>query len=120
MDLVLRPTWPGHWHRAVRDPKGNVLRILQFTPGVVYDLDGDDLAAVKADIGITLLPVEYREGPEGNKERPRIMVDGVAQAVTHERATAPEPAAPVLTPAEAGTEPEAPGDPDKPARRKRT
>lgn len=118
MDLVLKPTWPGHWHRAVRDPKGKVLRVLQFTPGVVYDLAGEDLAAVQADIGITLLPVEYREGAA--KERPRIMVDGVAQAVTHERAPEPEPTTPVLVPAEAGTEPETPGDPDKPSRRKRS
>ncbi|WP_145219068.1 hypothetical protein [Planctomycetes bacterium TBK1r] len=43
------------FRRSVRDAEGNILRTMEFAPGEVVRLTGDDLEAVRHDIGGALV-----------------------------------------------------------------
>jgi hypothetical protein len=59
--VILGRGWAGQFRRTVRDKDGNVLkdeagadRVLTFNPGEVRELSGDELEAVRDDIGKAL------------------------------------------------------------------
>lgn len=53
--VMLRRDCPNGFRRAVRDENGKVLRVLTFEPGIPVELDAEDYAAVKEDIGKALI-----------------------------------------------------------------
>lgn len=58
MQLMLVGSWPGNFRRAIRNNAGEVVRIIEFSPGEVYDLNDEELEAVRNEVGICLFPVE--------------------------------------------------------------
>ena len=66
--LMLRPDHTGGlFRRSVRNPKGEVKKMLVFKAGEPVELKGLELAAVERDIGPALVEVELDA-----KKRPRI------------------------------------------------
>jgi len=66
--LMLRPDhMGGMFRRAVRNPKGEIKKMLIFKVNEPVELKGQELAAVEHDIGPALVEVELDA-----KKRPRI------------------------------------------------
>ena len=65
--LMLRPDHAGSFRRSVRNPKGEIKKMLVFEAGKPVELKGPELAAVGRDIGLALVEVELDA-----KQRPRI------------------------------------------------
>lgn len=56
--VMLKGNWPGGvFHRSVRDAQGGIVKRLDFKAGEPVNLTGDDLLAVKDDIGHALVAV---------------------------------------------------------------
>lgn len=53
--VMLKPGWPGVFHRSVRDKKGEVVGRVAFAHGDPQILSELEYASVKADIGISLV-----------------------------------------------------------------
>lgn len=62
--ILLSRTSPGSFRRSVRDALKHVVRVIEFTPGEPQWLEGEDLAAVRDDIGKALCYAEL--GPNGD------------------------------------------------------
>lgn len=77
-EVMLKRDWPGQFRRTVRIGK-KTPEVLVFTPGEAVELDAKQLDAVKADIGVCLMPVE-----RDAKNRPRIITDEVETEETEE------------------------------------
>lgn len=75
MFVMVKPGWPGSFHRSVFGPKGERLRLLKFDPGEVYEVEGDNLAAITGDLDLSLVEV-FADG----KDRPRTK-EGIAVAL---------------------------------------
>lgn len=61
MYVQLRGDWPGNFHRAVRDDKGEILTVLEFSPSdrtPMLITDPLELAAIKNDLGKALKEVK--------------------------------------------------------------
>lgn len=68
LTVMVAPTWPGAFTRVTkRSPSGEIQSKLVFQPRTPYTLSGDDLEAIRGDIGKALVIVE----PD-LKGRPRV------------------------------------------------
>ncbi|WP_145218719.1 hypothetical protein [Planctomycetes bacterium TBK1r] len=50
------------FRRSVRDADGNVLRTMEFAPNEAVRVTGDDLEAVRDDIGVSLVVMKIKPG----------------------------------------------------------
>lgn len=62
--ILLKPERPAGFARSVRDKNKVILKRLEFTHGEPQFLDGDELEAVKSDIGTALCYAAI--GPNGD------------------------------------------------------
>lgn len=53
--VILKPTWPGTFRRAVRDADGRPIKTLEFALGQPVLLSEAELEAVKGDMGKALV-----------------------------------------------------------------
>jgi hypothetical protein len=84
--VMLKRNWPGNFRRTITiGKKGKeTKKVLEFSPGLPVDLTAAEVEALRPDIGIALLPVDFDE-----KGRPRVITDEV---VPEETEPANEPA----------------------------
>jgi hypothetical protein len=84
--VMLKRNWPGNFRRTITiGKKGKeTKKVLEFSPGLPVDLTAAEVEAIRPDIGIALLPVDFDE-----KARPRVITDEV---VPEETEPANEPA----------------------------
>lgn len=84
--VMLKRNWPGNFRRTIIiGKKGKeTKKVLEFSPGLPVDLTAAEVEALRPDIGIALLPVDFDE-----KGRPRVITDEV---VPEETEPANEPA----------------------------
>lgn len=123
MQLMLVGSWPGNFRRAIRDNAGEVVRIIEFSPGEVYDLTDEELEAVRNEVGVCLFPVEI----DKRRGRHRPVSDPDLLRELNPTYLSPEPVAavPVASPEVAmdvddgGEIDESVFDGDEPAKRKK-
>ena len=84
--VMLKRNWPGNFRRTITiGKKGKeTKKVLEFSPGLPVDLTAAEVEALRPDLGIALLPVDFDE-----KGRPRVITDEV---VPEETEPANEPA----------------------------
>jgi hypothetical protein len=77
--VMLKRNWPGNFRRTITiGKKGKeTKKVLEFSPGVPVDLTAAEVEALRPDIGIALLPVDFDE-----KARPRVITDEVVPEET--------------------------------------
>jgi hypothetical protein len=77
--VMLKRNWPGNFRRTITiGKKGKeTKKVLEFSPGVPVDLTAAEVEALRPDIGIALLPVDFDE-----KNRPRVITDEVVPEET--------------------------------------
>jgi hypothetical protein len=85
--VMLKRTWPANFRRTITTGKKNkeVTETLEFSPGVPVDLSSAQVEALRPDIGVALVPVDFDE-----KARPRVITDEVVPEET-EPANEPQP-----------------------------
>jgi len=86
--VMLKKDWPGNFRRTITTGKKGkeTKHVLEFSPGIPVDLSAAEVEAIRPDIGIALLPVDFDE-----KARPRVITDEVVPEET-EPANEPKPA----------------------------
>jgi len=67
MIVMLKPRWPGTFHRNVRDDAGEVVERLSFVKGKRVELTDEQFEAVRGDIGHALMVVN-EDGKPDKKE----------------------------------------------------
>lgn len=82
-EVMLKRDWPGTFRRTVRNAKKPYL--MAFEPGQPVELNAKELEAVKADIGVCLMPVE-----RDAKGKARIITDEVETEEEAEETNAPQ------------------------------
>ena len=72
--VMLKRNWPGNFRRTITTGKKGKenKRVLEFMPGVPVDLSAAEVEALRSDIGVVLVPVDFDE-----KNRPRVITDEV-------------------------------------------
>lgn len=85
--VMLKRTWPGGFRRTITiGKKGKeTKKTLEFLPGVPVDLSAAEVEALRSDIGVALVPVDFDA-----KARPRVITDEVLPEET-ELANEPKP-----------------------------
>ena len=85
--VMLKRNWPGGFRRTITlGKKGKeIKKTLDFLPGVPVDLSAAEVEALRSDIGVALVPVDFDE-----KARPRVITDEVLPEET-EPANEPKP-----------------------------
>lgn len=85
---MLKKNWPGNFRRTIKTGKKGkeVESVLEFSPGVPVDLTPAEVEALRSDIGVALVPVDFDE-----KARPRVITDEVVPEET-EPSNEPKPA----------------------------
>lgn len=53
--VMLKPDWPTTFHRSVRDKEGKKIKLLSFGKSDPQLLSEEEFAAVKDDIGLSLV-----------------------------------------------------------------
>jgi hypothetical protein len=86
--VMLKKNWPANFRRTITTGKKGkeVKSTLEFSPGVPVDLSAAEVEALRSDIGVALVPVDFDE-----KARPRVITDEVVPEET-EPANEPKPA----------------------------
>ena len=71
LTVMVSPEWPGAFTRVTkRSPSGEIQAKIVFQQRTPYELSGDDLEAIRGDIGKALVIVD--PDPKG---RPRVDID---------------------------------------------
>lgn len=65
-ELMLKPGWPGTFHRTVKTDKGE--RLLTFSPNLPVQVTADEMKLLAPDIGLAIWPIE-----RDDKKRPRFV-----------------------------------------------
>ena len=81
MIVMLKPRWPGAFHRNVRDENGDIIECLVFVNNERVELTDEQFEAVRGDIGHALMIVSE----DGKPDR-----KGTADAVNGDSGTAEE------------------------------
>lgn len=99
--VMLKPGWPGTFHRTLRTPAGGS-RAVEFGAGQPIELSDAEVASVLPDLGRALVPVNLDE-----KGRPRV-VELQAEDLADLQASRPAPAPPLPPAPVAAVNPPAP------------
>lgn len=73
-EVMLKRGWPGSFQRTIT--VGKKTTRIRFEPGEPVELDSKQVEAIKADIGVALMPCE-----RDSKGRPRFIDDEVEAQV---------------------------------------
>jgi hypothetical protein len=86
--VMLKKNWPANFRRTITTGKKGkeTRRVFEFSPGVPVDLSAAEVEALRSDIGVALVPVDFDE-----KARPRVITDEVVPEET-EPTNEPKPA----------------------------
>jgi hypothetical protein len=76
--IMLKPSWPGNFRRSIRNKKGDVTKILEFTPGEAVEVTKSELESLGPDIGVCLFPARLDDSGRGR------MVEMTADEVKEE------------------------------------
>ena len=82
-EVMLKRDWPSTFRRTVRNVKKP--NMLEFNPGEPVELNAKELEAVKADIGVCLMPCE-----RDAKGKARIITDEVETEEEAEEPNVPQ------------------------------
>ena len=82
-EVMLKRDWPNTFRRTVRT--GKTPQVLTFKPGEPVELNAKQIEALKADIGVCLMPVE-----RDAKGKPRLITDEVDVEAETEEANVPQ------------------------------
>jgi hypothetical protein len=77
--VMLKKNWPANFRRTITTGKKGkeVKKTFEFSPGVPVDLTAAEVEALRSDIGVALVPVDFDE-----KNRPRVITDDVTPEET--------------------------------------
>jgi len=72
--VMLKKNWPANFRRTITTGKKGkeTKRVFEFLPGIPVDLTAAEVEALRSDIGVALVPVDFDE-----KNRPRVITDEV-------------------------------------------